>query len=814
MTRPRNVLIAVAFLAVLVTVFFAKELFTDATLVTYRLANVFPWLGEATREELAEPSVTSDCTLSYYPRRVFATEMIRQGKMPFWNPHQFCGTPFFANFQSAVLYPVNLAIYWMKPTDQMDVFLYVHFMIAAIFGFLLGRKLKLSVGAALVSALSFTFSSFMVTRFGQPTLISTASWLPAVVYFGEHLAEAPSLRRAGLFGLVLSLCILAGFPQLVFFVFYTVFTYIVLRILLVGPSSKRLRAATLFLVLGSIVTAALVCAFQLLPTYELSTFSYRKVLPYNMILSSAHHKFVALKYFIPDILGDPLEMGVISKALTTVEHGPRFAQNYVSTTGYIGILPLLLGILALTKPNRRLAPFGVLALVALLAVFGSPLLRIFYHTLPGFNFSRIDRVVVVFMFSFSVLAGYGFDLARSMRARGRMIMCGAGFMVFAALLALWLRQTGLGLVLKEAGTNLALDDYLAYASGKILAFLVMAALSGTLLVLMGLKWLSPRTFFVAALAILLADVLPNSHKFKVSQPEDRVLPKSSFVDDLVRDEGIWRVAKFGGDILPSNTATIIGIDDMHGYDALNVRYYIEALGAIDSSMVSVSNAALRRRVGPIGSREALESRVLDLLNVKYVLSVVKGEATRPEARALLNSDFLPRAYLVERPHLFATYDDVLAYMKTRRFDPRREVLLKAEDGEELRGASGGEGSGDMPGSPADSLGGAMFGRAEIAENDPNRITIRVEAPRRGYLFLSDVFYPGWRSYVDGKETGILRADYAFRAVAIEPGSHTVRMTYRPPYFTLGLLFSAAGLALLAVMIGSKHGASGASGGQV
>ncbi len=820
MSRPRDDHLAVAFLVILLTAFFAKELFTDATLVTFRLTNVFPWLSEATREDLDKPSVTSDCTFSYYPRRVYATEMMRHGKIPFWNPHQFCGTPFFANFQSAVFYPVNLAIYWLDPTTQMDVFLYVHFLIAAVFGYLLGRKLKFSVGASIISALSYTLCGFMVTRYGQPTLISTASWLPAVVYLGEHLVESPSLKRAGLFGLVLSLCILAGFPQLVLFVLYTGFLYILLRVLLRGPTSIRWKSTTLLLVLGSIGVACFVCAFQLLPTYELSTFSYRKVLPYSMILSSAHHKFTALKYFIPDILGDPLEMGVISKTLFKMGHGPSFGQNYVSTTGYVGILPLLLGILALTRPNRRLVPFAVLAGLGLLTVFGTPLLRLFYRIVPGFNFSRIDRVVVVFMFSFSVLAGYGFDLARSQVGKRRLLACGAGFMIFAALLALWLRHSGLGLVLTEAGSTVSTTDYLTYASGKILVFLVMAALSGTLLVLMGLKWLSPRTFFIAALAILLVDLLPNAVKFKVSQPAGRVLPKSSFVDNLTREGGSWRLAKYGPDVLPANTATLIGLDDIHGYDALNVKHYIEVLGAVDSSMIAVSNAALRRRIGPISTPEALESKVLDLLNVRYVLTVLRGETSRPQPTALANSDYLPRAFLVARSRLFSSYDEMLAYMKTKDFDPRRDVLLKSGDG------NGGPRSGarDMPGADTDGSGtqgarGADWlsmmevGKAEIVKHDEASLSIRVEGAVSCYLVVTDVFYPGWHVYVDDEQKEILRADYAFRAVLVEPGVHTVRMTYKPPYFTLGVLFSAAGLALLAVMIGSRQNQAIAGGGQ-
>ncbi|MGD8628830.1 MAG: hypothetical protein PVH52_07080, partial [bacterium] len=228
MNHSRKDLLAVAFLVLLITAFFAREIFTDQTLVTFRLTNAFPWLVEAGPEDTGQPSVTSDCTFSYYPRRVFATGMIREGKVPFWNPHQFSGTPFLATFQTMVFYPVNIPLYALDPPTQMDLFIYLHFLIAAVFGYLLGRKLKMSSPASVVTALTFTFCGFMVTRYGQPTFISTASWLPAVLFFGEHLIERPGFRRMGLLSLIVSLSILAGFPQLVMITIYSLLGYMLI----------------------------------------------------------------------------------------------------------------------------------------------------------------------------------------------------------------------------------------------------------------------------------------------------------------------------------------------------------------------------------------------------------------------------------------------------------------------------------------------------------------------------------------------------------------------------------------------------------
>jgi uncharacterized membrane protein YfhO len=78
--------------------------------------------------------------------------------------------------------------------------------------------------------------------------------------------------------------------------------------------------------------------------------------------------------------------------------------------------------------------------------------------------------------------------------------------------------------------------------------------------------------------------------------------------------------------------------------------------------------------------------------------------------------------------------------------------------------------------------------------------IRADVRRPSYLIVSDTYYPGWMAFVDGAEAEVLRADYAFRAVALGPGAHEVRMVYRPLLFKIGIVFSAAGIALLVVLI--------------
>jgi uncharacterized membrane protein YfhO len=57
---------------------------------------------------------------------------------------------------------------------------------------------------------------------------------------------------------------------------------------------------------------------------------------------------------------------------------------------------------------------------------------------------------------------------------------------------------------------------------------------------------------------------------------------------------------------------------------------------------------------------------------------------------------------------------------------------------------------------------------------------------------------GWVATVDGREVPIVPANYAFRAVEVPAGHHTVRLHYRAPGLLIGLFVSAAGLTAMIV----------------
>jgi uncharacterized membrane protein YfhO len=64
--------------------------------------------------------------------------------------------------------------------------------------------------------------------------------------------------------------------------------------------------------------------------------------------------------------------------------------------------------------------------------------------------------------------------------------------------------------------------------------------------------------------------------------------------------------------------------------------------------------------------------------------------------------------------------------------------------------------------------------------------------------LADTHYPGWFATVDGQSEPLLRANYAFRAVRVPAGPHTIVFDYRPRSLAVGARLTGLGLLVWGV----------------
>jgi hypothetical protein len=145
--------------------------------------------------------------------------------------------------------------------------------------------------------------------------------------------------------------------------------------------------------------------------------------------------------------------------------------------------------------------------------------------------------------------------------------------------------------------------------------------------------------------------------------------------------------------------------------------------------------------------------------------------------------FMPSAWIVPASSRVSVRSDpeALDLVRTESFDPAADLTL---DRELPPGVAA---------SPSPSSVRVISREAETHE-------LAVSLDQDGYLVESEACYPGWTAEVDGVSAPMACADYALRALRLAPGSHRVRIAYRPWSWRIGVAISLVSMLLMLVAL--------------
>lgn len=89
---------------------------------------------------------------------------------------------------------------------------------------------------------------------------------------------------------------------------------------------------------------------------------------------------------------------------------------------------------------------------------------------------------------------------------------------------------------------------------------------------------------------------------------------------------------------------------------------------------------------------------------------------------------------------------------------------------------------------------------ENVKFDTNRVSGDIRLDESKYLVLSIPFSKGWKAKVDGNTAELLQANQHYMALYLEPGQHTIELTYTTPGLVVGSMVSVIGFALFGAII--------------
>ncbi|SFI36631.1 hypothetical protein SAMN05216304_102447 [Bosea sp. OK403] len=734
----------------------------------------WPWLSGAV-------TIPWDAKAHFHPQLQFLASAWHKGLSPFWTPYVFSGSPQVADPQSLIFSPSFALIAALNPTPDFrwsDGAVLGTLLAGAFAIVLLFRDRDWHPAGAVVAALAFAFGASAAWRIQHVGQVLSLGYFAITLLLVARALE----RGSALYGFAAG--VMAGFmvlgrDQVALIGVYVLVGLVVAAIAMARHPGRALRAS-LWPLMAGVLGATLVATVPILLTAFFAQESNRPEIDLIGAGKGSLHPAALLTALFANLYGaaGPLEnfWGAPSPAFEA-RFGPLdlyLARNMSQL--YLGLLPMLLiltvGIVRGALLRREIIALSAAAAIVLIYALGryTPGFRLLFE-LPGVDFYRRPADALFILGALlALLGGYLTHLVMTdtaPRPRPWHYAIEAAIVLGALGLALWLAWT---------------VGRLPVAAVPLLTALLCAVLS--LGALVAARGLSLRGSGLAA-AIVLAATLTVDLSVNNGPSESTALPSQSYevlrADSknetiaLLKRETARTAAPDRRDRIElagigfhwPNASLVHELDNTLGYNPLRLGLYSKATGAEDHVALPE-----QRQFSPL--MPGYRSLLADMLGLRFIATGVPVEqidkrlkpgdltqiARTKDAYVYENPRALPRVLLVTQAQK-ADFDVILTSGQwPQGFDPKTSVLLDRAP-------------------PPVPTGPAQPGSVIITDYGTTEVSLRVDAPRGGFVVLNDVWHHWWQVEIDGKPAELLRANVLFRAVAVPPGRSTVRFVFRP-----------------------------------
>jgi len=179
----------------------------------------------------------------------------------------------------------------------------------------------------------------------------------------------------------------------------------------------------------------------------------------------------------------------------------------------------------------------------------------------------------------------------------------------------------------------------------------------------------------------------------------------------------------------------------------------------------------------IQMKNKFNAQVLNMLNTKYIIF----NAGQDKQQQQQNPDACGNAWFVDNIKWVATADEEMQSLNanylgdttkvSNGFEPKKTAIIRNTFKNDINASSFQKDS-------AAQIKLAQYGLDDISFISTNS--------KEGLGVFSDIYYEkGWKAFIDGKETPIVKADYVLRAIKIPAGNHKIEFHFHPDSFYNG-----------------------------
>jgi hypothetical protein len=609
-----------------------KNIKLDLVAIFALILLVLIFLNRAVRMEgvfFGADEIGSDLLHFAYPYREFwATDYLKKGQVPLWNPYLGSGLPILAEAQTGIFYlPAIILYYFLRPEVAFNYLIIFCFVFAALGTYWFGRRIGLRPAMAFFSASVFVLSGFMWGHLRHVPIITAVVFMPWMFWLTEKILEQPRLIFGGLLSILVALSFLAGHLTSTYLIILVLSVYFLLRL---GQNFARWQKENMWPVVlfgTAVLLGMMVASVQLVPSLELISYSTRPLGGTERMVGPLFAWKYLVFFLSPYLLGDP------SRGTWNMDK-----ENYWENIGYLGILPLLLALLALVfglKKQRQVGlPLKFCLTLTLVLTLGllTPVYRWFLGWVPGFSFTRVPGRFLLFVDFFgAILAGFGLEMVvRKVVDKWRRVILAA--IIFLSVADLF---------------------YFGYPFNAVI----------------------PTTYFLP----------PSSAKWLLT--DNSLFRIRTFGKSVWRD--IWQASHgWRGDLsgymvqretLPLDYNLLFRLPTPSLVYALVGHFSVKRAGELDHYIVQEADREPEGRL----------TKLLGMENIKYLVSPEKHDLPGLEQVAELatdhkdltiyiyrNQDWLPRAYFVGKAENFINSQQLLGTMLVGEFEPTKEIFLE------------------------------------------------------------------------------------------------------------------------------------------
>lgn len=727
---------------------------------TYQVDFFSPWSRYSNYDSPVKNNAMPDVITQTYPWKHFTIEELKKGEIPFWNPYSFSGTPHLANYQTAVFSPFNLLYFILPFLDAWSIIVLLQPLLAGIGTYLYLRQVKVSQAGVLLGAVALMFSGFIVVWMAYGTLAMAIVFLPLILYFIEKFFEKHSFIYLLAISIFTACSYLSGHFQTSLYLSALIGFYILYKSFI----AKDIRNGV---IAGIYVFWGILLAMpQILPTFEFYKNSVRDS-AYNSGSGIPYFNFVTI--FAPDFFGNP------------VTRNNKFL-DYAEWQAFVGMIPLFLAtFIHWKKPPQSF--FLIVVIATAILAMASPLQELISMLhIPVISTTVQSRIIVLCTFSLAILAGFGYDELLGLIKKRKYKAIGIRILLIVVLLSVVWIMLLLG-KLPSDEASIAKKNLILPTGTFIFAMIGIAAV----------LYMKNRLSFLLTTMLLVGLVSFESFRFAQKwmpfDPRSFVFPNTKVTTFLQNNKENGRI--FGN--MGGQMEIYYGLKSVEGYDSL----YIERYGEFMAAAATGSFAAPVSRVVNLARISSNTDRVLNLLGVSLIFHPTADtyavwaypvwnknwlQPIYEDSTYIIfkNTHVMPRAKMFYRHEVIPTKEKNLQRFYAPSFNYESTFLLEEK----------------IPLTSFTNVKNSV----KIVSNTSSNIVVDVKTNKPGMLFLSDPFYPGWEAYVDGKKTKIYRANYAFRAVVVPKGRHTITFVYVPYSFYIGV--ALAGIGVVGILLAS------------